>query len=152
MLEAIQDHAANYKQLRQIYSEFALGLSQLRSLAELDEFLSQPVATWSQDLPSDGNHAQNDIAITTPLDKGGIYVVEATVDEGSERGATKAKCLLWINDLAIVYKTLQSGTWMLVADAATGIALPNVDVEFIALNHEEAIRHQRKTNAKVSSR
>ncbi len=108
----------------------------------IDDYLSTPVANWKVDLQPSENHWDKRIEVTAPVEKGGMYVVEATLDGGVHR----ARCSLWVNDLSIVYKPVEKEHWFYVADAVTGAPMSNLTVEFIGIG-PKFTNVARKTNA-----
>ncbi|MGN6546242.1 MAG: alpha-2-macroglobulin family protein, partial [Aureliella sp.] len=96
---------------------------------QLTKFVSEPVASWSIELEPRENHWDRRQTISTPLDKGGLYVVTASLDDG----AHLARCLVWINDLAIVRKRMSEKHLVYVADAVTGLPATGVNVEFFGV-------------------
>lgn len=98
---------------------------------QLSRFVSEPVATWTMELDPRENHWDRRRTITTPLEQAGLFVVTASLDDG----AHMARCLVWINDLAIVRKPLAGKQLIYVADALSGQPVADVNVEFFGFQH-----------------
>ncbi len=111
---------------------------------DLNRYVSQPVANWSMDLEPRENHWDRRITVTTPLTKAGLYVIDLALDDG----AHKSRCLLWINDLAIVRKTAVGGELVYVVDAVTGKAVANTTLEFVGVGYENNGRMSLENFAK----
>lgn len=106
-------------------------LQQLFTEEKLDQYVGEPVASWTQELQPPENHWDRRLTITTPLDRAGLYVVDALLDDGAHR----ARCLVWIDDLAIVRKTMSNSQLVFVADAITGEPVAGANVEFFGMEN-----------------
>ncbi len=108
----------------------------------LDEFVTGQAIKWTVDLQPGANYLDRRIDISTPLDKAGHYIIDAEFDGGVHR----ARCSLWVNDLAIVHKATAKDHWFYVADAVTGQPLAGQTVEFIGIG-QKLTNTAKKTDA-----
>ena len=99
---------------------------------EIDRYVKGRVATWQQTLEPRENHWDRRIQIKTPLDKAGLYVVDASVN----KGAHKARCLMWIQDSVITRKPGDGKQMYFVNDALTGKPVAGANLEFFGFGHE----------------
>jgi uncharacterized protein YfaS (alpha-2-macroglobulin family) len=99
---------------------------------ELSEYIAGKQAEWKLDLQTPANHWERRLSVATPLQKAGLYVVTVKLD-GS--GFT-TRCLVWINDTAIVRKQLDQTVLYHVADAVTGLPRAGADIEFFGFAYE----------------
>jgi hypothetical protein len=89
------------------------------------KYLAEPVAAWELPLEPRDNHFDRRMTVATPLQKAGAYLVTATVE-----GGNVSKIVLWVADTAIVHKTLEGKQLYYVADAVTGLPVPECNLEF----------------------
>ncbi len=89
------------------------------------QYLGDRVAQWSLDLEPREKHFDKRIAVTTPLQKAGAYLLSAKMADGNT-----SRIILWLNDTAIVKKPLSKGVYYYVADADTGAPVAKANVEF----------------------
>ena len=108
----------------------------------IETFLSEPVAKWNTELQPNENHWDKTVDIVAPLEKGGLYIIDAKLDGGVHQ----ARCSMWINDLSLVYKPLEKEYMFYVADAVTGSPMPGLTVEFIGVG-PKFTNTARRTNA-----
>ncbi|MDZ4849564.1 MAG: alpha-2-macroglobulin family protein [Pirellulaceae bacterium] len=104
----------------------------LFSTIKIGEYLSGTVANWTLDLKPRDGHWDRRIQVATPLQQAGLYVVTAKLQKPDHI----ARCLVWIHDTSIVQKKLDNKTLYYVADAITGLPIPNANVEFFGFAHE----------------
>ena len=79
------------------------------------QYVGREVASWTMDLDPAKDHFDKRVTVTTPLSKGGAYLVEATMADGNT-----SYIVLWVADTAIVKKPLGNKGLYYVADAVTG--------------------------------
>ena len=117
------------------------GLQQLFQGDQIDRFVRGEPVRWDADLKPLENHWDQRKELETPLTKAGLYVVTAQLDGGKRTLRT----LLWIQDMAIVRKTLENQFLYYVADASTGKPLEGVQLEMIGIHYRpvEAKRGER---------
>jgi uncharacterized protein YfaS (alpha-2-macroglobulin family) len=117
------------------------GLQQLFPGEQIDRFVRGEPVRWDTDLKPLENHWDQREELETPLTKAGLYVVTAQLDGGKRTLRT----LLWIQDMAIVRKTLENQFLYYVADAATGKPLEGVQLELLGIQYRpvEAKRGER---------
>ncbi|HUT25799.1 MAG TPA: MG2 domain-containing protein, partial [Sumerlaeia bacterium] len=95
------------------------------------KYLGKRVAEWSLDLEPRPRHFDKRIAVATPLQKAGAYLLIAKMQDGNA-----SRIVIWLNDTAIVKKPLDGKTFYFVADARTGEPAPKTNVEFFGYRHE----------------
>jgi uncharacterized protein YfaS (alpha-2-macroglobulin family) len=89
------------------------------------QYLGQRVAQWKLDLEPRPNHFDKLITVTTPLQKGGAYLVTARLPNGNV-----SRIIVWVADSVLVKKQLEKQTWYFAADALTGQPIAKANVEF----------------------
>ena len=89
------------------------------------QYLTAEVTKWSQALTPLPEHFDQRVTITTPLKTAGAYLVTANMADGNV-----SRIILWVADMAIIKKTLAQSTLYYVADAVSGKAIPEANVEF----------------------
>ncbi len=98
---------------------------------DLGKYASKEVAAWQWKLEPRDHHWDRRIEVETPLKKPGLYVVTAQFDKSEN----EARCLVWVQDTALLRRTLDGKEMYYVADAESGNALANVNVEFFGIQH-----------------
>ena len=96
-----------------------------------DKFLSAPVAEWRMDLQPAANHEESTVKVSTPLSEGGAYWVESTL-----AGGHKARCVLWIESLALVATQVRDGMHYFLADAITGTPLAGAELRLFGCKED----------------
>jgi uncharacterized protein YfaS (alpha-2-macroglobulin family) len=97
---------------------------------KIDDYLLEQVAQWQQALEPRPNHWDRRITIETPLSTAGLYLIEADGTAQGSQASHKVRCLVWIEDLSIVEKPASQGkSWLSLADARTGQAIANANIE-----------------------
>ncbi len=96
-----------------------------------EKYVGREVARWSLDLDPREDHFDRRITVTTPLQKGGAYLLTARMKQGNV-----CKIVVWLADLAIVKKPLEGAAWYFVADAASGEPVARANVEFFGYRQE----------------
>ncbi len=89
------------------------------------KYLDKKVAEWDLELKPKPQHFDRRITVSTPLQRAGAYLVTAQMADGNV-----SRIVLWLDDTAIVRKTLDNGTYFFVADAVTGAPIEKANVEF----------------------
>jgi uncharacterized protein YfaS (alpha-2-macroglobulin family) len=89
------------------------------------KYLGQRVAQWKLDLEPRPGHFDKQITVTTPLQKGGAYLVTARLPNGNV-----SRIVVWVADTVLVKKHLEKQTWYFAADAVTGRPVAKANVEF----------------------
>lgn len=102
------------------------------------QYLGERVASWSLDLKPRDKHFDQRITVTTPLEKVGAYLLTARMKDGNT-----SKIIVWLEDTAIVKKTLKGETYYFVADARTGEPIPRAQLAFFGY------RQQQRGNANL---
>ena len=106
--------------------------SNIFSTVKIDNYLRGNTAHWTLDLKPRDNHWDRRIQVATPLQQAGLYVVTAKLEAPEHI----ARCLVWIQDTSIVRKQLDNKLLYYVADAVTGLPIPNADIEFFGFAQE----------------
>ncbi len=101
----------------------------LRDVGE--EYLSDPVEKWMEDLTPLPKHWDTQLILTTPLDTAGTYLIEANVG-----GKSPVRALLTIEGLTIVETKQADGIHYFVADALTGAPIQKAKLAFFGFNTE----------------
>jgi uncharacterized protein YfaS (alpha-2-macroglobulin family) len=70
-------------------------------------------------------HVDDRITVTTPMDKAGAYLLTATME-----GGKVSRIIVWVSDTVILKKQLEGRAYYYVADAVTGVPVPQAEVEF----------------------
>jgi len=107
------------------------------------KYLGEKVADWTLELQPRPQHFDRRITVTTPLQQGGAYLVTAKV-----AGGNTTRVILWLNDTAIVEKSLQGKVMYFLSDAATGQPLSRLHVEFFGWKQE----HQPPASYRINTR
>ena len=89
------------------------------------QYVGDPVATWKLALEPHENHLDMRVAVATPLQKPGAYLVTAKM-----AGGNTSLIILWLADTAIAKKPLDGKTWYFVADAVSGKPVGQANLEF----------------------
>lgn len=95
------------------------------------QYLGEEVATWSLELNPRENHFDRRITVTTPLQRGGAYLLTAKMADGNE-----SNVVLWVADAAIVQKNLSERSLYYIADAVDGSPIERANVEFFGWRQE----------------
>ena len=99
-----------------------------RIVAENEKkYLEDDSIEWTRSLSPPKDHWTGYTEIETPLDKTGVYLVEATANDGNT-----SRVLCWITDTTIVMKRGDSRHIYFVADASTGKPVAKANVEVFA--------------------
>ncbi len=106
--------------------------AELFSTVKIEQYLQGSVASWTLDLKPRKDHWDRRIQVATPLQQPGLYVVTAKLQKPDHI----ARCLVWIHDTSIVRKQLDNKVLYFVADAITGLPIPNANIEFFGFVHE----------------
>jgi uncharacterized protein YfaS (alpha-2-macroglobulin family) len=95
------------------------------------QYKGEQVAEWSLDLEPRAEHLDRRITVTTPLSKGGAYLVTAKMEGGNSN-----TIVLWVADLAIVKKQLDQKTLYYVVDARSGQPASGAKLSFFGYRVE----------------
>ncbi len=90
-----------------------------------EKYVGEEVARWSLDLEPREGHFDRRIAVTTPLQEAGAYLLTSKMVDGNT-----TSIVIWLNDTAIVKKTLSEKSLYYLADAVTGKPVAGCNVEF----------------------
>ncbi|MDR1485345.1 MAG: alpha-2-macroglobulin [Planctomycetaceae bacterium] len=99
-------------------------------------FLIGKPIEWTKKLTPTKNHFDTDVIINVPIKKSGAYFITATIENGN----TVAN-IVWLNDTAIVQKSLKDEVVYLVNDIKTGEPVKDADVEII-YSYDKEINHE----------
>ncbi|MDR1383719.1 MAG: alpha-2-macroglobulin [Planctomycetaceae bacterium] len=86
-------------------------------------YLGKEVAKWTVPLKPAARHFDVRTTLTTPMTTGGAYLVKAEMENGNTE-----YIVVWVNDTAIVRKTLDKKIWFYFGDAQTGSPVTNANV------------------------
>ncbi len=89
------------------------------------KYIGDQVAAWDLELKPREKHFDRRITVSTPLQKGGAYLLTATVPDGNV-----SKIIVWVADSAIVSKGLDGKHYYYIADAASGQPVAKANLEF----------------------
>ncbi|WP_165226614.1 alpha-2-macroglobulin family protein [Aquisphaera insulae] len=89
------------------------------------QYLGRNVAGWDLDLEPREGHRDRRVEVTTPLQKAGAYLVSAKMD-----GGNTCFIIAWLDDTAIVKKSLEQKAYYFIADARGGHPVAGADVKF----------------------
>ncbi|WP_437201352.1 alpha-2-macroglobulin family protein [Planctomicrobium sp. SH664] len=105
-----------------------------------NRYLGEKVATWTLPLEPRAGHNDRRVTVTTPLQKGGAYLVTARMANGNT-----SRIVVWLNDTAIIKKQLNNKVLYYVADAVTGAPANHAKVEFFnwTQNYDQQGRSSR---------
>ena len=104
-----------------------------------EQYLGRQVAQWQMPLKPREKHFDKLATVTPPLATPGAYLVTAKM-----KGGNTSMVIVWIDDTAIVKKSLSGKVYYFVADAASGKPIPKANVEFFGwqqLYHDNPPRH-----------
>ncbi|HSG71512.1 MAG TPA: MG2 domain-containing protein, partial [Planctomycetaceae bacterium] len=104
------------------------------------KYIKEQVAAWNVALKPLPEHKDDLLMVTPPLENGGAYLVEASIE-----GGNTTRIIVWLADLAIVKKPVDGRDMIYVADAATGQAIPQANVEFFGYRNEHVEKQTYRT-------
>ena len=96
-------------------------------------YIGRQVASWQQELDPDKRHWDRRVTVKFPdaLQDAGAYLVVAQMHNGNA-----ARIIIWVSDTVIVKKPLKNQMFYYVADAVTGKALADVEIDFFGYRSE----------------
>ncbi|MDR0521839.1 MAG: hypothetical protein LBH00_08330 [Planctomycetaceae bacterium] len=89
------------------------------------KYVGKTVKEWSMNLKPAGKHFDTETRITYKAKKSGAYLLRTKMEYGNEEWT-----VLWLEDTAIVKKTVVDGVLYYIADAETGEPIGNAEVNF----------------------
>jgi uncharacterized protein YfaS (alpha-2-macroglobulin family) len=89
------------------------------------QYLGDKVASWTLPLKPRPEHVDERITVATPLSKPGAYLLTARL-----AGGNLSRIIVWVSDTVIVKKQLDGQVYYYVADAVSGVPVPEAEVEF----------------------
>jgi uncharacterized protein YfaS (alpha-2-macroglobulin family) len=95
------------------------------------KYIGDEVANWKLDLQPREKHFDKRVTVTTPLQKGGAYLLTATLTNGNV-----SKIIVWVADSAIVSKGLDGKHYYFVADAVSGKPSAGANLEFFGFKQK----------------
>jgi uncharacterized protein YfaS (alpha-2-macroglobulin family) len=104
-----------------------------------EKYLGQQVAQWQMPLAPREKHFDKLATVHPPLAAPGAYLVTATM-----KGGNTSQIIVWIDDTAIVKKSLSGKSYYFVADAASGRPIAKANVEFFGwqqVYHDNPPKH-----------
>ena len=104
--------------------------SSLFDQANITHYLLEQVAQWNQPLEPRPNHWDRRQQIDTPLTTAGLYLIEGQVSGQGAATAQIVRCLVWLEDTALVQQPMGGDRWLLsLADSATGQPIVGANIE-----------------------
>ncbi|GIW81119.1 MAG: alpha-2-macroglobulin [Gemmatales bacterium] len=96
-------------------------------LVQLGEnrYLGNKVATWTRKLKPRPKHYDKRITVETPLRQPGAYLLTAKMANGNT-----SRIVIWVSNTVIAQKQLDGENLYYLADAVTGLPIPNAKLEF----------------------
>lgn len=105
----------------------------------IDDYVLQQVAQWNQSVEPRPNHWDRRIEVETPLTAAGLYLIEADARAEGIDGNHKVRCLVWIEDTALVQTPMGNGKWLMsVTDAGTGQAIEGANIELFGWGYDQS--------------
>ena len=101
----------------------------------------KPAASWSVDIEPLPKHWDRTVPIEVPLEKVGVYLVEARMADGNT-----ARTLVWLTDTMIVSSPAEKEILYTVVDAKTGKPISNAPVEIFGYTFKEIPEKERVEN------
>ncbi|MEQ9070740.1 MAG: alpha-2-macroglobulin, partial [Gimesia chilikensis] len=98
------------------------------------------VSRWDMKLEPLAGHRDRRVTVTTPLQNAGAYLLFAKMEDGNT-----SRIVVWLDDTVIVHKRMADRTFYYVADARSGQAVPNANLEFFGYQNKYVARNQRQT-------
>jgi uncharacterized protein YfaS (alpha-2-macroglobulin family) len=95
------------------------------------KYIGEKVADWSLELEPRPKHFDRRVTVSTPLQKGGAYLLTADLQDGNV-----SKIIVWVADSAIVNKSLDGKNYYFVADAASGAPVAKANLEFFGYHQK----------------
>jgi uncharacterized protein YfaS (alpha-2-macroglobulin family)/tetratricopeptide (TPR) repeat protein len=102
------------------------------------EYLEPVSASWDAKLQPPAGHFDARLTVDCPLLKAGAWWIRAKLQDGNE-----SRMVLWIADLAIARRQVESGTLTYVADAVTGAPV-KADLELFGWQFDYGRRSGRR--------
>jgi alpha-2-macroglobulin len=102
------------------------------------QYLGPPAANWDVELQPRPDHLDRQIEVPLPLQKGGAYLITAKLD-----GGNTSRIVLWLADMALVLKPMQTGRLYLLADAVTGKPIVGANIEFFGFQVKQVARRSQ---------
>ncbi|MCL2304901.1 MAG: MG2 domain-containing protein, partial [Planctomycetaceae bacterium] len=102
-----------------------IGYELVANPAQNAKYLGREVARWVVPLAPAENHFDRRTTITVPVTTSGAYLVKAEMEDGNTD-----YIVVWLSDTGIVRKQLDNAIFYYIADAETGVPIPNANVEF----------------------
>ncbi len=90
-----------------------------------EKYLKAKTAEWVVDLNPAKDHFQKITSIELPFSKPGAYLLEAKMKDGN-----KDTLVVWIQDTAIITRSLENENYFAIVDAKTGQPLDKMRLEF----------------------
>jgi uncharacterized protein YfaS (alpha-2-macroglobulin family) len=112
-----------------------------------ESLLGRSVANWTLDLDPKPNHVDDQVTVTTPLQKAGAYLVTATMQDGNV-----SRIIVWLADTVIAKKQLDGKSWYYVADAVTGQPIEKANVEFFGWNQRPVNPNQNQFQVAIQDK
>ncbi|MDA0834016.1 MAG: MG2 domain-containing protein [Planctomycetota bacterium] len=89
------------------------------------QYVGERVAQWQLELDPPADHFDDQMTVTTPLQKAGAYLVTAQLE-----GGNISRIIVWLTDTVILKKQLDNGVYYFIGDAETGRPVSDANIEF----------------------
>lgn len=119
-----------------------IGYQILLEKGNTQKYLKETIASWEVKLDPPKDHFDAQMAIPLPFNKAGAWLVQAVMTNGNSDAI-----VVWINDTAIVEKSLDNALLYYATDAKTGKPLPDITLDFFMFGLE----HLPNTSSRRSS-
>ncbi|MFN0196250.1 MAG: MG2 domain-containing protein, partial [Planctomycetaceae bacterium] len=105
------------------------------------EYLGERIANWELELDPPADHFDDQMTVTTPLQKPGAYLVTGQMQDGNV-----SRVVVWLTDTVILKKQLDNGVFYFIGDAATGKPIPNANIEFFGYQQKHIKDNRYEVN------
>ena len=112
--------------------------------ANNSRFLTEKIAEWSMALKPAVGHRDTFATTELPFHGSGSYLIRAELP-----GGYVCSTIAWLTSAVVVKKNLGTNAMFYVADAATGVPLPDVELNFFGYRQELLERPVRTANDKT---
>jgi uncharacterized protein YfaS (alpha-2-macroglobulin family) len=89
------------------------------------QYLGPKAAGWDLGLRPRPGHVDDQVTVTTPLQKPGAYLLKAQMADGN-----LSRIIIWVSDTVILKKQLDGKAYYFIADAVNGRPVPKAAADF----------------------
>ena len=108
------------------------------------KYLSPEVEIWEEELTPAANHFNRRISLEAKFSRSGTWLLESQIENGN-----KTHVIVEISKITVVQNSLNGKVHYYIADAETGKALKNTDVEFFGYIQEYKGREGNKRKYEI---